>query len=126
METCTETSGESEKRKHQAVPRTRTRVYAIHGNQLSGTSRNRLKLHERLGVVNVEPVLGLSADRNQVVLPQRGEGAVKGDGRLGRNVVRDAANGTPKDRKSTRLNSSHVKISYAVFCLKKTPSVNMR
>src|SRR5690606_41253476 len=26
---------------------------------------------------------------------------------------------TYKDRKSTRLNSSHVKISYAVFCLKK-------
>src|SRR5699024_12783543 len=25
----------------------------------------------------------------------------------------------PKDRKSTRLNSSHVSISYAVFCLKK-------
>src|SRR5690606_40722211 len=27
--------------------------------------------------------------------------------------------GGSKDRKSTRLNSSHVKISYAVFCLKK-------
>src|SRR5690606_41396669 len=26
---------------------------------------------------------------------------------------------TTRDRKSTRLNSSHVKISYAVFCLKK-------
>src|SRR5690606_42072849 len=26
---------------------------------------------------------------------------------------------TEPDRKSTRLNSSHVKISYAVFCLKK-------
>src|SRR5207302_4890810 len=26
---------------------------------------------------------------------------------------------SPVDRKSTRLNSSHVKISYAVFCLKK-------
>src|SRR5690625_7124301 len=26
---------------------------------------------------------------------------------------------TQKDRKSTRLNSSHVAISYAVFCLKK-------
>src|SRR3989442_2868552 len=25
-----------------------------------------------------------------------------------------------QDRKSTRLNSSHVRISYAVFCLKKT------
>src|SRR5437899_7082884 len=29
----------------------------------------------------------------------------------------DRAN--PKDRKSTRLNSSHLGISYAVFCLKK-------
>src|SRR5207249_6030687 len=28
-------------------------------------------------------------------------------------------NGDLKDRKSTRLNSSHVSISYAVFCLKK-------
>src|SRR5215813_14673907 len=27
--------------------------------------------------------------------------------------------GTDEDRKSTRLNSSHVRISYAVFCLKK-------
>src|SRR5438067_10812612 len=27
--------------------------------------------------------------------------------------------GNPPDRKSTRLNSSHVSISYAVFCLKK-------
>src|SRR3712207_8565429 len=26
----------------------------------------------------------------------------------------------PQDRKSTRLNSSHANISYAVFCLKKT------
>src|SRR2546421_4867409 len=26
---------------------------------------------------------------------------------------------TPQDRKSTRLNSSHDQISYAVFCLKK-------
>src|SRR3712207_7760592 len=26
----------------------------------------------------------------------------------------------PADRKSTRLNSSHANISYAVFCLKKT------
>src|SRR5690606_40122031 len=34
-----------------------------------------------------------------------------------RPSVASAASG--KDRKSTRLNSSHVKISYAVFCLKK-------
>src|SRR3989442_9527031 len=30
-----------------------------------------------------------------------------------------AGNDAFRDRKSTRLNSSHVRISYAVFCLKK-------
>src|SRR5690606_41717883 len=30
-----------------------------------------------------------------------------------------------QDRKSTRLNSSHVKISYAVFCLKKKKTHSM-
>src|SRR5437868_14659228 len=29
------------------------------------------------------------------------------------------------DRKSTRLNSSHVSISYAVFCLKKKKNMNL-
>src|SRR3712207_8061795 len=31
----------------------------------------------------------------------------------------DPRRGTVRDRKSTRLNSSHANISYAVFCLKK-------
>src|SRR5690349_22709176 len=31
-----------------------------------------------------------------------------------------------RDRKSTRLNSSHVEISYAVFCLKKKKTKNPR
>src|SRR5690606_40889932 len=44
--------------------------------------------------------------------------------RVGQPRVVRAAEGFPfgdhgQDRKSTRLNSSHVKISYAVFCLKK-------
>src|SRR6266704_4029682 len=30
---------------------------------------------------------------------------------------------SPSDRKSTRLNSSHVSISYAVFCLKKKKNI---
>src|SRR5687768_17770192 len=33
--------------------------------------------------------------------------------------ARPLGSGTPIDRKSTRLNSSHGYISYAVFCLKK-------
>src|SRR5256884_3122950 len=32
----------------------------------------------------------------------------------------------PEDRKSTRLNSSHGYISYAVFCLKKKKNNNMQ
>src|SRR3989442_11094543 len=51
-----------------------------------------------------------------------------GDENTGRDEMRDArcgrrglgsSLGRLQDRKSTRLNSSHVRISYAVFCLKK-------
>src|SRR5438552_7114266 len=42
------------------------------------------------------------------------EAAIAGEGQ-----VRE-----PEDRKSTRLNSSHQIISYAVFCLKKKKPVN--
>src|SRR5260221_8775433 len=34
--------------------------------------------------------------------------------------------GSEKDRKSTRLNSSHTVISYAVFCLKKKKKNNQK
>src|SRR5690625_6895967 len=37
----------------------------------------------------------------------------------GAHIMHTAYIMEPKDRKSTRLNSSHVAISYAVFCLKK-------
>src|SRR5256885_7363756 len=39
--------------------------------------------------------------------------------RLQSSVKRRLARGRLLDRKSTRLNSSHLVISYAVFCLKK-------
>src|SRR5258707_7930823 len=38
---------------------------------------------------------------------------------LGTSLGRGEAQTTSEDRKSTRLNSSHANISYAVFCLKK-------
>ena len=38
---------------------------------------------------------------------------------FGGNVIGRRASHTATDRKSTRLNSSHLLISYAVFCLKK-------
>src|SRR2546430_7756455 len=40
-------------------------------------------------------------------------------GRYGSGRCRTASGSTWPDRKSTRLNSSHSQISYAVFCLKK-------
>src|SRR2546430_13071087 len=50
---------------------------------------------------------------------------------LAQRVVKTAAQhyrqgGAKVDRKSTRLNSSHSQISYAVFCLKKKKSVRHR
>src|SRR5699024_12563987 len=42
-------------------------------------------------------------------------------GRVGKRQMFDL-----EDRKSTRLNSSHVSISYAVFCLKKKKSISIR
>src|SRR5690606_39706537 len=46
-------------------------------------------------------------------------GAASGEGACGLVGREPQARAEEVDRKSTRLNSSHVKISYAVFCLKK-------
>src|SRR5690349_23983768 len=50
------------------------------------------------------------------------------DARVAVEVLDDQVAGSAldEDRKSTRLNSSHVEISYAVFCLKKKKKVSMR
>src|SRR3712207_8168715 len=60
----------------------------------------------------------------------------EGGGRKGRGTARERGTHTPqaewdgvrrprngRDRKSTRLNSSHANISYAVFCLKKKKKI---
>src|SRR5690606_39532225 len=56
------------------------------------------------------------ADRNEIQ-----EHDDESDRGQPRGAAAAPADGPPcvQDRKSTRLNSSHVKISYAVFCLKK-------
>src|SRR5437870_9986957 len=48
--------------------------------------------------------------------PARGDGGLRP---LRRRPARGGDRRALRDRKSTRLNSSHVAISYAVFCLKK-------
>src|SRR5689334_25316698 len=49
----------------------------------------------------------------------------RGSGRApARDGAQDGRGNAPEDRKSTRLNSSHSSISYAVFCLKKKKKKN--
>src|SRR5690554_4209339 len=63
-------------------------------------------------LLHFEQVLGLMKERN---VPYRHLSSSRYASTL-RDQVRK---GVAEDRKSTRLNSSHVRISYAVFCLKK-------
>src|SRR5690606_41476900 len=56
------------------------------------------------------------ADRQAGPVPVAGDRALQRRQNLLRMDLADVGQG---DRKSTRLNSSHVKISYAVFCVKK-------
>src|SRR3712207_8172982 len=53
------------------------------------------------------------------------EGTADDAGSKGRGHV-DAVLQIGEDRKSTRLNSSHANISYAVFCLKKKKNTSYR
>src|SRR5690606_41841065 len=71
----------------------------------------------------------LGAGLEQVVLDAGGErglrdvhdqvGHLRPTGQLAQHLLQLLLHLGELDRKSTRLNSSHVKISYAVFCLKK-------
>src|SRR3712207_7716914 len=51
---------------------------------------------------------------------------VRAAAHLGHVQVSDSNRFQPGDRKSTRLNSSHANISYAVFCLKKKKTIRAK
>src|SRR5690606_40531351 len=65
--------------------------------------------------IRQRPPAALRAQHGAIADPERGRRAIPDRIRLARLVEPPVA----RDRKSTRLNSSHVKKSYAVFCLKK-------
>src|SRR5690349_19759732 len=70
---------------------------------------------QRLGVANV--------------LTRLPNGRIEADSNDGAGMLADMHRRCgidPRDRKSTRLNSSHVEISYAVFCLKKKTRTRRR
>src|SRR2546427_737584 len=77
-------------------------------NDTATTEIYTLSLHDALPILRADDV-------RELRVAHRGE-LVVGLARRPHLVHRA---GLPRDRKSTRLNSSHSQISYAVFCLKK-------
>src|SRR5690606_41755451 len=83
-------------------------------NATTTTETYTLSLHDALPISEdiigpaQKPAIAVFIHRNHVA----GEKPFTLEARLGE-----------RDRKSTRLNSSHVKISYAVFCLKKKRTI---
>src|SRR5262245_62340038 len=62
-------------------------------------------------------LLMLGATRSRALVPGRMQAVAEISYEFIANTLRSSAGA--EDRKSTRLNSSHLGISYAVFCLKK-------
>src|SRR5438045_7418060 len=78
------------------------------------------------GAATLEGELSVPANAQGIVLFAHGSGSSRHSPRnqYVARIIREARVGTLlfdllTDRKSTRLNSSHLGISYAVFCLKK-------
>src|SRR4051812_50005703 len=61
------------------------------------------------------------APNGLLVPPPFSYAALAGSPRI---ALQQRRSGASRDRKSTRLNSSHMSISYAVFCLKKKKKQN--
>src|SRR5699024_11865967 len=84
-------------------------------------------LHDALPILAVILPLDPHDDRQPQLLPRRPPLLIEhvrlkqGPEALHGHVVA----GRAEDRKSTRLNSSHVSISYAVFCLKKKSKITL-
>src|SRR2546430_9459770 len=99
--------------------------YFFFFNDTATTEIYTLSLHDALPISRGALDRGGDGSRgigwNLLPVPQgSASGSVRGGVSGSGHGVRDhRADHRPQDRKSTRLNSSHSQISYAVFCLKK-------
>src|SRR2546430_11672111 len=93
----------------------------------AGASEER-RLHQQSSqVAGMGREIGFACGGGTLVIPARGEGfrsmefsrGIPHLGRSRKRLRRLREKSAREDRKSTRLNSSHSQISYAVFCLKK-------
>src|SRR5256885_9512907 len=89
-------------------------------NDTATTEIYSLSLHDALPISPLAgsgPVCGFEWSGREFSLPRSMAVSKLGD--------RGRENSRPEDRKSTRLNSSHLVISYAAFCLKKKKTVRI-
>src|SRR5256885_8739349 len=84
-------------------------------NDTATTEIYTLSLHDALPICPFGPAHGYERPGPLITAP----GGRQGRGRRGQPGPVAVQGPGPVDRKSTRLNSSHLVISYAVFCLKK-------
>src|SRR5690625_5820577 len=89
-----------------------------------------LSLHDALPISPVRAAIGRCGLHEAVPLPAGALGVLGGSGadagdphEEDREEVHTVRVQAHQDRKSTRLNSSHVAISYAVFCMKNNNSL---
>src|SRR3712207_7497934 len=88
-------------------------------NDTATTEIYTLSLHDALPIFEIRVAAFVDGER---VLLVTEKGRSTGERRVTRDqraVAGKRSNERHEDRKSTRLNSSHANISYAVFCLKK-------
>src|SRR2546426_7852877 len=86
-------------------------------NDTATTEIYTLSLHDALPISPLERKV--SRSRAEVPLAEDGRGIAAFFQDVGQSNLIKRHAGVFIDRKSTRLNSSHLVISYAVFCLKK-------
>src|SRR2546430_7426122 len=87
-------------------------------NDTATTEIYTLSLHDALPISSSMPTRALSGDLRRPSTRCANGRAPKSSTRL-RRTRTGTHSAAHQDRKSTRLNSSHSQISYAVFCLKK-------
>src|SRR5256885_12700673 len=98
-------------------------MYSFFFNDTATTEIYTLSLHDALPICRVDILSGLSVP---FLFASRASHAARStltesptERRVRPPCGNRWADPRPSDRKSTRLNSSHLVISYAVFCLKK-------
>src|SRR2546428_8350387 len=91
-------------------------------NDTATTEIYTLSLHDALPISFSPPTAFSDTSTSKVV---HLSGGIEKNTKTILGAVQGKVNNLARDRKSTRLNSSHDQISYAVFCLKKKQSRNL-